>query len=713
MPNLTNIFDYVKNNNMTKLKKLIKDNPDFDINIKDEFGNYALNYAITLNNNKMVEFLLESGSIIDMKDQDGRSILFNPIKYNFTETIKLLLINNKTNIGVSILDIRDKKGFVPLHYAILFKNTAIVDLLIKNGADVDYSDDNGNNSLHNAVYSGKFEICKIILKHIININAKTNTGENALHISTNHGYNNISDLLIDGGIDINAIDSKHEFTPLHYAVNLNNKKLVKKLIDNNVNINTQDFLGNTALHYATIEETEEIFNILLNSRTININIYNFESKLPMHIVLEKKKPNYYKLLINKTNLNFQDINGNTPLHYLSKENIWTNYKDKLIKKKLNIFITNNEKERPVDFIDVDKITEFIEMVTDSYLYVLKTYNTTWAEDWENKCKKELQTDDLCKSMIKDKLMKLYKKDISDCTSMSYPNKRGKTCVSVNIRNKIELCSFTGITLDVLVGLIYLLRKYNYLCSPLNTEFIENRELCDYYKNIGIKTRTKCEFLNFEIVWINNKLSLASNFFDGFKGCLKNNDVQFIIIPLGIEMNIGSHANYLIYDKKTMEVERFEPYGSSPPYNFNYNPELLDEVLNTRFKNINKNIKYVKPSDFLPKIGFQFFENIEAKTGHLGDPGGFCALWSIWYVDQRMTYKNIKRDKLVKKILKQIKMQYHSFRNLIRDYSTEITAIRDEIFKKANININDWINEQYTEKQITTVVTQISKMINQL
>ena len=112
------------------------------------------------------------------------------------------------------------------------------------------------------------------------------------------------------------------------------------------------------------------------------------------------------------------------------------------------------------------------------------------------------------------------------------------------------------------------------------------------------------------------------------------------------MKEGSHANYIIYDIEKNIIERFEPHGSTTPPGLNYNPDILDNILITRFKEINEDITYLKPKNYLPKIGFQLLDIFENNKKKIGDPGGFCALWAIWYVDMRLTYQEYDRKKLV-------------------------------------------------------------------
>lgn len=735
------LFDLLKNNKYDEFKKEMNKDDHIDINVRDDTGNYLITYAIIKNNIELVKLLLSRDCRIDITDQEGRSLLYLPIKYDYSDIVNLLIEYNKQSIGISIVDVKDKFNNIPLHYAIFFKNIKAIDMLLQSNSNTNTLDEDGNNSLHLAIYTKNYDICKKIINSDVNINAKTIIGESALHIACNFQFENIVKLLVDVGIDVNIQDYNNEITALSYAVNLNNRNITKYLLLNKANPNIQDFMGNNAIHYAIIEESNEILYELTNSDKYsikpNFNIHNISGKLPLHILLYKDKVNENettKKIIYYTDLNFQDNEGNTPMHLLCKKNIWKTYSDIIIKKKLDVFIKNNKNIRPIDLIDKKELNEFIDLVSHSYLYILRNYNFVWKNDWENICNKEIfydkltpdeskilakyitnPKDDVCYNIVKLKINEIHKNNKESCGNASYPTKISKRCIqitNVNSDFKVEMCSFVGITLDILVGLIYLLNKHPNACSTLTSNFMKNTDLCNYYLNIGIKTNAKCEFLNFEIVWIYKKLFFSENFTNNFKKCINNNKIRFIIIPLGIELKEGSHANYLIFDKKTHQLERFEPYGSDSPHKFNYNSKLLDNVLSFKFSEINSNIEYINPEKYLPKVSFQYFDAYEPKTQKIGDPGGFCALWSIWYTDMRLTYPDIEREKLVKKLLKEIKMKNISFKNLIRNYSINITQIRDNVLGKAKVTINDWLNDQLSENQYDLVIKEITLLLTE-
>ena len=573
------------------------------------------------------------------------------------------------------------------------------------------------NALHWGVYSDDIDIVKMIIEHGVNINSRIDTGESALHISCNRQTYDIAQLLIKNHVNVEFQDYDNGYTALHYCVSLNNLKLTQLLINNKSNVNLQDSYGRTIMHYITIENSIKIFeSIIINKNIIiNPNLYDMYGKLPLHFVLENLHINsdvYIDFLLPTTNINFQDNNGNTCLHHITKNNLWKTIGQKLSTKKLDIFLHNKKSHRPIDFIDKSDIDEFMDIVIDSYYYQLQQEKESlWNNDWENLCSTsmDLTRRKECLKHIKTKLNKLMKDDKyqtnDQCFDKSYPIKKNHKCIIVSEGPKINMCTFTGNTLDMLIGLIMLLKKHpKQSCSPFDENFVFNESIRKFNQSKGITTTSIFEFLNYAVIWSYNKIFFINNFEILFDNCKRKS--RFIIIQLGIETSDAEHCNYLIYDRVPNEIERFEPNGSDKPYGISFNPSIIDDILEKKFREIDSTIKYVKPSDYLPKIGFQFFDAYESNNKQIGDPSGFCGLWSIWYADMRMTYYDIDRKMLVELIINYIKSNNISFKNLIRNYSHDIVELRDSILNKATMTINDWLTDQYTPVQLQIVIDNI-------
>lgn len=736
------LFDLLKNNKTEEFIKILESDDLIDINIRDENNNYLLTHAIFINNIKIIKLLIKKGARIDILDNDNRSILYLIINRGLDNLLEILLEANKEVIGIPIIDIKDFEDKIPLHYAIKQKNINAINMLLKYNSNVNAVDKEGFNALHMALYTRSIEICKIIINHNVNINSRTNTGETALHIACNLNMIEIIIILLKYNINIDLQDFEHGFTAFHYAVNVNSKDIVILLLKNGSNPNIQDAYGNTVIHYCIIEKNLELFEIINRNtkESLNYNLWNIEGKIPLHFLLENKPDrleNYLDIILKDSNLNIQEgKKGNSCLHYLCKLGLWEQYTDIIKKNKIDIFICNKEGIRPVDLIKKDKLDLFIDIITENYINRLRLEQKDWLNRWDNICKRELyhisdndekelkkeniliknkkSKQDLCSDIIKKRLYNIIN-DTGEkrCSIPSFPLKKSTICVKLTEGTPLPFCTFTGSTMDVLFGLIYLLSKHKNTCSTLTKNFIENKNLCGFYKSIGIIMNNRCEFLNFEIVWVQYKLHLIENFSDNVKKCINNSDKRFIIFPVGIELREGSHANYLIYDKTLNEIERFEPHGATIPIGLNYNGELFDNLLESKFKNIIPDIIYIRPENYLPKIGFQLLDITDVKHKHIGDPGGFCALWVIWYTDMRLTYPDLPRNKLVNKLFISLRKNNISLKNMIRNYATNILTIRDNIFKKANIDINKWINDNYNDEQFDIIIKEIGNEINKI
>lgn len=735
------LFNLIHNDQWDKLNHIIKTNDDLDVNIKDESGKFIINYAVASNKVETVGLLISRGAKLDILESNGKTILYIPIEFKYKKMLELLLFFNKSSVGASLVDYPDDSGKIALHYSINLKNIEMCQMLLDEGSNVNLEDNNYDNALTLAIKTKSLELCKLIIKYKPNINyRKPNNGETPLIIACSIKSKEIAMLLLENGADPNIQDIDNEYAPIDYSISFGDADMVSLLLKHKADINLQDYYGNSPLMNAIKNGYMNIVDIIMENGEIvmNPNIYNIDLKLPLHIILEKKVKlldEHLRFFIQFSDLNFQDSNGISPLHLIvaDSDKLWKKFRDVLEAKNLDIFIKTKKGDSVISIIDERKSTDdFMDVVVKSYLFVLRGANHEWGSDWENLCRLEnLGEDnlkallkivgddykgkhkDICFNVVYNKIMKQIKEGKASKCMTSYPlNKLRKCITSVSDGETVNYCKFTGIAIDVLLGLLYLLKKHSITCSLLSTNKLQNSKLCEYYKTAGIITETGCDFINFEIAWVNGELFISDDFADNFRKCIKR-DSKYILIPLGIELDIGNHANYIIYDVEKMEMERFEPYGYKTPFRFDYDPDKLDNELYEKFKEVNSKIIYVKPKDFMPKIGFQLLDAIEENTSKIGDPGGFCALWSIWYADMRLIYSDIERADLVKELIKDIKTNNISFKNIIRNYSKNIVELRDKIFSGVGITINEWINDKMTKEQYIMIIAQLNKIIDSI
>ena len=724
--NINEIFNNLRENKFDLFLKFIKDNKDnLDLDVKDDKNIYVIQYIINFNRPDILEFIFNNFEVrIDILDNDGRNLLYYPIKYNFTKIIDLIIEKNKKTIGIDIIDIRDKMGFISLHYCCIFNNLSVFKKLYKNDSDIYLSNNNNDNIFDLCLKYKRNDFLLYLFDNEFkkgNFNFINSKEESVFYNSLVYENNDIIDYLVKIKEYIQFIMNHKEpefgLTVLHQMVITNNNKYVEKLLEYGINYNIPDNYGNYPYHYSILENNVEFLKLIMSDKyTINYNNTNINGETILHLFLtnyddnilnEKDMKDILLKLIKNTNLNIQTNEGVTCLYLLIDNNFLED--EEIVKiiesgeKELNIFISDKENMNGMDRINnTNNKNKYIDIIVNSYynrLLIIKDniikdkLNVEWekfcAENDVNKIMKSLNkrsgdSSTLCKEKIRKTILE---------DNNSIPRYED---LNLNFNNDIVMennCFYTGSTLDIVFGLIFLnkLPNVNFILSyPLS----ENTKLKEYYKQIGNYNSNKFEFNNIEILWSFHKLILIENF-DTLLLDAINKDKRFIVIPLGIELAEGSHANIIIIDREMKTVERFEPNGVNEPRNFPYNKTLLDNLLKNKFQQILSEYKYMEPKDFLPTIGFQMLEIInEEKCKMIGDPNGYCAVWCVFYAKYRLENPDVKQSKLVYKIINNIKLQNKSFKSIIRNFSKNISSLRDNFLKKYSMDVNDWMNSNY-------------------
>jgi ankyrin repeat protein len=115
-----------------------------------------------------------------------------------------------------------------------------LDLLLKEGRDINGKDNYGNTALIVASNEGIVNICKFLLEHGANANASNDyDGRTALIVAAMRGYKPICELLIAHGANVNLPD-KHNQTALMWAARKNHNEVCKLLIHAMIKLTPQE-----------------------------------------------------------------------------------------------------------------------------------------------------------------------------------------------------------------------------------------------------------------------------------------------------------------------------------------------------------------------------------------------------------------------------------------------------------------------------------------
>ena len=724
------LFQLLKQKKQKEFYKLVDNSkPKQDLNIRDKTGNYLLNYAVIYNDIELVVYLLENGTSLDIVDTDKKSILYTAIKFDHIEIFKILLEYNKKNIGLDILNIQDNDGHTALFYAVRHRRYDMFELLIENTTTFNnFHNKNGLFLIHNAVLANDPIILKSIINHNLGIDKTTSTtGYTALHFAVIYNLKSLVLLLLKNGANMD-IQDYNGATPLHYAIYKNTT--IQDLITYGADINKQDFNGDTSVHYLLKHSMFEYIPLIINK--IKPNIANRYHTTILHMILQliiddknaindEHLTNLLDKMLLTSNINFQDYLGFTPLHLLFMTDLW---KDKLEMMKdkqinMNILISNKAQEYPISNLSETDKEFVIEYIADKYINMLKNNDYKLLQDvcFSDKSSQfikllnnyyglinwNITTSNInCKQILISFFKYIFKNPNASllCPPKSYPSNLLKQCPKLIITtNDVDVCRYTGLLIDVLSGVAHLVQNYKNVIYPCSNNLNYNPEREKYFQNQ--KTLTNIHHLhNTGILWMNKIIIYPHQFDKNLKNAIdisKQNNIDFIIIPLNIHVDNNGHANYIIIQHSTKSIERFETHGGVSIFGLDYEPELLDNILESKFSYYFKNYKYVTPKENFTGHGFQTFDSHFIDTV-IGDPGGFCGLWALYYTEMRLKNSNMSSTSIVKLIFHAIKSYRFPFTKVIRNYSENIVRIRDKVLRSVGTNINNILSDNYTQNE---------------
>lgn len=103
---------------------------------------------------------------IDSLDRDGRSLIFSAITQKKDKLVQYLIDRG------SFINLQDKEGFSPLHFTVIQDNPNLTRLLIESGADLNLQDKWGNTPLLRAAMT-KLKNQETLIKILIDKGADT------------------------------------------------------------------------------------------------------------------------------------------------------------------------------------------------------------------------------------------------------------------------------------------------------------------------------------------------------------------------------------------------------------------------------------------------------------------------------------------------------------------------------------------------------------
>ncbi|KAG4284525.1 hypothetical protein FPRO06_08904 [Fusarium proliferatum] len=270
----------------------------------------------------------------------------------------------------------------PLYQAACHGHTNTLRVLLKYGANMEYTSLSGRNPLHKAALEGHTETVKTILEESqVNIDCASESNFTPLYLAVLGGNHSTVKLLLEKGADpdMGILDSHagdNQWTPLHAATDDGFMKCIRLLLDYRANPNIPGPSG-PPLHWAVTHARVDILHMLLDAGADPLTKVLKKPLLVTSVGSELREAGLgmlKRLLELKLDVNCKDGEGSTPLatliySYANKPAGESVQRDKalrmLVDHAADVNLASDDMWTPLQYAVIRKQYNAVEMLLET------------------------------------------------------------------------------------------------------------------------------------------------------------------------------------------------------------------------------------------------------------------------------------------------------------------------------------------------------------
>ncbi|XP_050499210.1 putative ankyrin repeat protein RF_0381 isoform X1 [Diabrotica virgifera virgifera] len=388
----------VENGDYAEVTRLL--DKGVDVNYIDPLGNSPLHTAVDIKNFEIAELLLKRNANVNTNvNRFGQSIpspLYWAARRGHLGVLKLLIaygasLETKCSNGLLPIHVAAEKGhfkivkyFVenklyhvdictrtlrtPLSFAVVGGHSAIIKYLIKCNADVTKADmSNRRSPFRYGCNENREDLIETLIRKGFKLDGFY-YGETPLHLFVRSGLLSEARRLIESGVMSYLEADVSGNTPIHVAVQYNQKEMLEYFFKMGISADFQTGEGYSLLHAAaTFAQSQMVTFLLENGASIDGKII-FKGTTALHLASYHNHCGVIQVLLNKgADVMAVDCRGLRPLDYVYQKFIDdaalvtihdTEYSTELLVKHMLLFCKDVEVPTPIYFPSKTSINEF-------------------------------------------------------------------------------------------------------------------------------------------------------------------------------------------------------------------------------------------------------------------------------------------------------------------------------------------------------------------
>jgi len=194
------------------------------------------------------------------------------------------------------INVINERGMSLLHYAIIFNNNEVFNILLDNYININIIDNHGDTPAHYCVINNRMGFLKTLIRKECDLSIKNNDGHTPLFKACALGRENMVSLFLESlKFNLLETDSKDE-TVFMALVRSRNMDLLNKLEINEDIVNTPNYIGETPLHIASKTGDISVINHLIKNKAF-VNAKNKTGETPLFYAVQVQNRDVINILL--------------------------------------------------------------------------------------------------------------------------------------------------------------------------------------------------------------------------------------------------------------------------------------------------------------------------------------------------------------------------------------------------------------------------------